>query len=135
MVVRFQATCSNECWQLDFTPSELKRLPQDNTGETHSLIFASVIDDRSGMMYQEYHLSEGENVLIALRFLFNAMSSKPQKHLPFQGIPLMIYLDNGPVTKSLVFQRVYNQLGIEIRPHMPAGSDREGVLRPVQKAR
>lgn len=123
VVVRFQATYSNECWQLDFTPSELKRLPQDNTGETHSLILASVVDDRSGMMYQEYHLSEGENVLMALRFLFNAMSSKPQKHLPFQGIPLMIYLDNGPVTKSLVFQRVCNQLGIEIRPHMPAGSD------------
>ena len=123
VVVRFQATCSNECWQLDFTPSELKRLPQDNEKESNSLMLASVVDDRSGVMYQEYHLSEGENVLMALRFLFNAMSPKPQKHLPFQGIPLMIYLDNGPVAKSLVFQRVCKQLGIEIRTHMPAGSD------------
>ena len=123
VVVRFQATYSNECWQLDFTPSELKRLPHDNIGETQSLILASVVDDRSGMMYQEYHLSEGENVLMALRFLFNAMSLKSQKHLPFQGIPLMIYLDNGPVAKSLVFQRVCKLLAIEIRTHMPAGSD------------
>jgi len=35
----------------------------------------------------------------------------------------MIYLDNGPVSRSLVFQRVCKQLGIEIRTHMPAGSD------------
>jgi len=123
VVVRFQATYSNECWQLDFTPSELKRLSDNDTGETQALLLASIVDDRSGMIYQEYHLSEGENILMALRFLFNAMSPKPQKHLPFQGIPLMIYLDNGPVAKSLVFQRVCKQLGIEILTHMPAGSD------------
>ena len=123
VVVRFQATYSNECWQLDFTPSELRSLSLDDTGEKKLLLLASVVDDRSGMMYQEYHLSEGENVLMALRFLFNAMSPKREKHNPFQGIPLMIYLDNGPVAKSLVFQRVCKQLGIEIRTHMPAGSD------------
>jgi transposase len=122
VVVRFQATYSNECWQLDFTPSELKRLDDDRE-ESQSLILASIVDDRSGMMYQEYHLSKGENVSMALQFLFNAMAPKSQKHLPFQGIPLMIYLDNGPVAKSLVFQRVCNQLGIEIRSHMPACSD------------
>jgi len=123
VVVRFQATYSNECWQLDFTPSDLKRLPNDITGETDALILASVVDDRSGVMYQEYHASKGENVLMALRFLFNAMSAKSQKQVRFQGIPLMIYLDNGPIAKSLVFQRVCQQLGIEIRTHMPAGSD------------
>lgn len=46
-----------------------------------------------------------------------AMSPKPNKQ-----IPLMIYLDNGPVAKSLVFQRVCKQLGIEIHTHKPAGS-------------
>lgn len=122
VVVRFQATYSNECWQLDFTPSELKRLSGgNNREETQSLLLASIVDDRSGIMYQEYHLSDGENVLMALRFLFNAMSPKPK--VPFQGIPAMIYLDNGPVAKSLVFQRVCKQLGIEIRTHMPSGSD------------
>ena len=123
VVVRFQATYSNECWQLDFTPSDLKKLKQDDTGEVKPLILASVVDDRSGMMYQEYHESVGENVQMALKFLFNAMSPKVNKNLVFQGIPLMIYLDNGPVAKSLVFQRVCKQLGIEVRTHMPAGSD------------
>lgn len=124
VVVRFQATHSNECWQLDFTPSELKYLSNESKGgEKQSLLLASVVDDRSGMMYQEYHLSEGENVLMALRFLFNAMSVKSQKHIPFQGIPAMIYMDNGPIAKSLVFQRVCKQLGVEIRTHMPASKD------------
>lgn len=123
VVVRFQATYSNECWQLDFTPSDLKYLPQSSTGESQPLLLASVVDDRSGMTYQEYQLSEGENVLMALRFLFNAISQKSQKHFPFQGIPMMIYLDNGAIAKSLVFRRVCQQLGIELRPHMPAGSD------------
>jgi hypothetical protein len=71
VVVSFQATYSNEYWQLDFTPSNLKRLPNDTTGETDGLILASVVDDRSGVMYQEYHASKEENVLMALRFLFN----------------------------------------------------------------
>lgn len=134
VVVRFEATYSNECWQLDFTPSDLKRLPTESAGkstgdntrdssDTNSLMLASVVDDRSGNLYQEYHLSDGENVLMALRFLFNAMSPKHDVNIPFQGIPLMIYLDNGPVAKSLVFQRVCKQLGIEIRTHMPAGKD------------
>jgi transposase InsO family protein len=124
VVKRFQARYSNECWQLDFTPSELKYLPcEDKKEESKLLLLASVVDDRSGMTYQEYHLSKGENVLMALKFLFNAMTSKPQQNIAFQGIPLMIYMDNGPVAKSLVFQRVCKQLGIEIRTHMPAGSD------------
>lgn len=124
VVSRFQATYSNECWQLDFTPSELKYLPDGTKAmEKQSLLLASIVDDRSGVMYQEYHLSEGENVLMALRFLFNAMSPKPHQGFSCQGIPSMIYLDNGSVAKSLVFQRVCRQLGIEIRTHIPAGKD------------
>lgn len=124
IVTRFQARYSNECWQLDFTSSELKYLPgADKKEESKLLLLASVVDDRSGITYQEYHLGKGENVLMALQFLFNAMSPKTQQNMPFQGIPLMIYMDNGPIAKSLVFQRVCKQLGIEIRTHMPAGSD------------
>jgi len=60
---------------------------------------------------------------MALRFLFNAMLPKPNKQMLFQGIPLMIYLDNEPVAKSLVFQRFCKQLGIKILTHKPTGSD------------
>ena len=35
----------------------------------------------------------------------------------------MIYLDNGPVAKSRVFQNVMQALGIEWKTHLPAGKD------------
>ena len=35
----------------------------------------------------------------------------------------MLYLDNGPVARSLVFQTVMERLGVDWRTHMPAGSD------------
>jgi len=87
-----------------------------------------VVDDRSGVAYQEYRCVYGEDVEAALRFLFNAMSPKPaaagsDDGDPFQGIPAMIYLDNGPVAKSAVFKRVMESLGAGVMTHMPAGSD------------
>ena len=87
----------------------------------------SVVDDRSGVAYQEYRCVYGEDVESALRFLFNAMSRKAADGdadaSPFQGIPSTIYLDNGPVAKSAVFGRVMESLGVEVMTHMPAGSD------------
>ena len=46
-----------------------------------------------------------------------------KKELVLQGIPKMIYLDNGPIAKSRVFRTVMAQLGVDIRTHMPKGSD------------
>ena len=37
----------------------------------------SVVDDRSGVAYQEYRCVYGEDVEAALRFLFNAMAGNP----------------------------------------------------------
>ncbi len=31
----------------------------------------------------------------------------------------MLYMDNGPIAKSLVFQKVMGYLGIEVRTHLP----------------
>lgn len=125
-VVRFQAQYSNECWQFDFSPSDYKYLscePEHDTDGRRILTIASVIDDRSGVMYQEYHYVQGEDAMTALKFLFNAMAPKPEPHVPFQGIPKVIYMDNGPVSKSLVFQRVMKLLGVDIRLHLPDGKD------------
>lgn len=47
----------------------------------------------------------------------------PKEGSPFQGIPAFLYLDNGPVAKSLVFQNMMERLGIEYQTHMPAGKD------------
>jgi hypothetical protein len=83
----------------------------------------SVVDDRSGAAYQEYHVTYGEDVEAALRFLFNATSPKDIDGFPFQGRPLMLYMDNGPIAKSRIFQRVMDLLGINIQTHLPKGRD------------
>ena len=103
-VVHFQAEYSNECWHFDFSPSDFKHFSDDKTSSSKenlpTLMLASVADDRSGVIYQEYHYVYGENVITALKFLFNAMAPKKIPNFPFQGIPKMIYTDNGPVAKS-----------------------------------
>src|SRR5208283_2179125 len=56
-------------------------------------------------------------------FLFNAMSAKQVEGFPFCGRPKMIYLDNGPIAKSRVFQNVMELLEIDWQTHLPAGKD------------
>jgi len=125
--VRFQAQHSNELWQFDLSPSDLKQLKAPawvNPAKGQpTLMLYSVVDDRSGVAYQEYHGVYGEDVEAALRFLFNAMAPKADERVPFCGRPHSLYLDNGPVTRSQVFQRVMGYLGIEVRPHLPQGRD------------
>jgi hypothetical protein len=134
--VRFQASHSNECWQLDLSPSDLKQVEKPEwfeEGRGHPLLMLySVVDDRSGVAYQEYHGVYGEDVEAALRFLFNAMTPKSVEDFPFQGRPRMLYMDPGPIAKSLVFHKVMGYLGIEVRTHMPRDSDGR---RPTARAK
>jgi hypothetical protein len=129
--VRFQAEHANDCWQFDLSPSDLKHVPAPLWIETGrgppTLMLFSVVDDRSGVAYQEYRCVYGEDVAAALRFLFNAMAPKDEPGLVLQGIPAMLYLDNGPVAKSTTFRRVMAQLGVDVRTHMPRGSDGKRV--------
>ena len=130
--VRFQAEQANALWHFDMSPSDLKQLKTppwidpDRQGAPTLMLF-SAVDDRSGVAFQQYRCVYGEDAETALRFLFDAMSEKPGQEGgerdPFQGIPSTIYLDNGPVAKSGVFKRVMESLGVEVLPHMPAGSD------------
>ena len=120
VVVRFEAEESNDCWQFDFSPSDLKKLTKNSENK---LIIASVTDDKSGVLYSEYIEAMGEDVLTALKFLFRAMSAKKILGYPCQGIPKMIYTDNGPFARSAIFNRVLACLGIELKTHMPKGSD------------
>ena len=124
---RFQAEHANDCWQFDLSPSDLKQVPAPLWMEAGqgppTLMLFSAVDDRSGVAYQEYRCVYGEDVAAALRFLFNAMAPKDEPGLVLQGIPAMLYLDNGPVAKSATFRRVMAQLGVEVHTHMPRGSD------------
>ena len=126
--VRFQATHSNECWQFDLSPSDLKYLKNPSWIEPGrgkpQLMLYSVVDDRSGVCYQEYRCVYGEDAESALRFLFNAMSSKKIEGFNFQGIPQMIYMDNGPIAKSRVFLQVMEYLGVKIMTHLPQSKEK-----------
>jgi hypothetical protein len=134
--VRFQARCSNDCWHFDLSPSDLKHVERPawfEVGRGHPLLMLySIVDDRSGMTYQEYHGVYGEDVEAALRFLFNAMAPKSDDDFPMQGRPHMLYMDNGPIARSLVFNKAMVYLGIEVRTHMPQGRDGR---RPTARAK
>jgi hypothetical protein len=125
--VRFQARYSNELWQFDVSPSDLKQITTplwvDAAKGPPTLMLYSVVDDRSGVAYQEYHAVYGEDVHAALKFLFNAMAPKADAQFPFQGRPLALYADSGPVTRSHVFQQVMRYLEVDVRRHIPAGKD------------
>ena len=88
-----------------------------------TLMLYSVADDRSGVCYQEYHCVYGEDTEAALRFLFNAMTVKLMEGFPFQGIPEMLYMDNGPIAKNRTFLNVMECLGVKVMTHPPKGSD------------
>jgi hypothetical protein len=125
--VRFQAQYSNELWQFDISPSDLKQIQApawiDASKGPPTLMLFSVVDDRSGVAYQEYHCAYGEAVEVALQFLFNAMAPKADARFPFGGRPAYLYADNGPVTRSQVFRQVMDYLGIEVQTHVPRGHD------------
>lgn len=89
--VHFQAEHSNDCWQFDLSPSDLKQIKApswvDPTKGQPTLMLFSVVDDRSGVAYMEYRCVYGEDAESALRFLFNAMAPKAGQAFPFQGRP------------------------------------------------
>jgi len=125
--VRFQAQFSNQCWHFDLSPSDLKHVKKplwcDEERGCPTLMLFSVVDDRSGVSYQEYRCVYGEEVGAALRFLFDAMNEKDDERFPFQGIPEMIYTDNGPIARSKVFRQVMGYLGVTVQTHLPQGKD------------
>lgn len=64
--VRFKAETSNDCWHFDLSPSDLKHIDNPSGVEPGRgrplLMFFSVVDDRSGVCYQEYRCVYGEDV-------------------------------------------------------------------------
>ncbi|MDJ1185875.1 IS481 family transposase [Roseofilum sp. BLCC_M143] len=125
--VRFQAERSNDCWHFDLSPSDLKSLEspswmQPGRGNPQLMLY-SVVDDRSGVCYMEYRCVYGEDAETALRFLWNAMTAKNLEGFPFQGIPQMLYMDNGPIAKSQIFANVMECLGVQVKTHLPDGKD------------
>lgn len=105
-------------------PSDLKHIERpdwvDPAWSEPTLMLFSVVDDRSG---EEYRCVYGEDAESALRFLFNAMAPKARSDFPFQCRPKMLYIDNGLVAKSHVFQNVIQSLKVDWLMNTSAGKD------------
>ena len=91
-------------------PSDLKHVKEplwlNKDRGAPTLMIYSVVDDRSGVAYQEYHCVYGEDVEAALRFLFAAMSPKKDAQFVLQGIPSKLYCDAGPIARNRIFLQV-----------------------------
>lgn len=134
-VNHFEASYSNQCWQLDITPSELHRLPSQNPNDPRRVMAYSVIDDKSGLVYSRYYLAEGEDTLTALDFLYHAFSKMTGDQPELYGIPDFIYTDNASFVKSRLFMRVMTKLGIQVLTHLPRGKGgRKTTARAKGKA-
>lgn len=94
-----------------------------------------MVDDRSGVAYQEYHCAYGEDVETALKFLFSAMAPKTDPRFPFCGRPHALYLDNGPVARSQVFHQVMGYLDIAVQTHLPRGPRGRDGRRTTARAK
>jgi hypothetical protein len=94
--VRFQAQHSNECWHFDLSPSDLKHLP--NPPAVHEgrgnplLMLYSVVDDRSGVAYQECwricHLRASAQCAVGSGFAPLLGHRKSAKWAEMPGFPL-----------------------------------------------
>lgn len=120
-VNHFESIYSNQCWQLDITPSELHRLPSQHPDDPRRLFSWSVIDDKSGLSCSRYYLAEGEDTLTTLDFLYQAFSRVTESETELYGIPDFIYTDNASFVKSRLFMRVMEKLGIQVLTHLPRG--------------
>jgi hypothetical protein len=61
--VRFQAEHSNDCWQFDMSPSDLKRIDKPDwiePGKGEPTLMLYSVDDRSGVAYQDTAASTGK---------------------------------------------------------------------------
>ncbi|GGG06519.1 MULTISPECIES: DDE-type integrase/transposase/recombinase [Cysteiniphilum] len=120
-VNHFQACYSNQCWQLDITPSELYRFPDQHPDDPRKVMSYSVVDDLSRVAYSEYRLAEGEDALNVLEFLYKAIAKITSDPSELHGIPDFLYIDNGSFSSSRLFKRVVNLLGMKLLSHLPRG--------------
>lgn len=120
-VNHFESQYSNQCWQLDITPSELYKFPNQDPNDPRKVMTYSVVDDRSGIAFSKYYLAEGEDTLTALDFLYCAFSKITNLSNELYGIPDFLYTDNSKFVESALFRRVLKKMGVNILTHLPRG--------------
>lgn len=95
------------------------------------LILYSLIDDYSRVIYGRFYASENSYNL--LDFVFHAWSQKEDRRFPFYGIPTGFYADQGSPSKSRIFLKALEKLGVKRVETTPAhwtphGSRKHGKI-------
>lgn len=142
---RFEAAYANQVHQLDASGSEhFFPWRQDNGGQwllklrprrTKNREMADglrvwaygLCDDFSGYRLARYTVAPGESALEGISFLQWAWSRLPI-HAPFEGVPEILYMDNGPVAKLLAFKRFCESVLVTIQTHEPYRSQATGKV-------
>lgn len=133
---RWQAEYANQVHQMDSSHSEHfipvrqgpdgdwvlklrpRRMKNKEKVEHLSVIAYGITDDHSGLRLSRYTVAAGESALGSIDFLKWAWSGEAE-HLPFEGWPDELYVDNGPLARHQAFDKFAERLGLKVTAHMP----------------
>lgn len=102
-------------WILKLSPRQFKNRAVSESGQR--VWVWGLVDDYSGCRAARYCIARGENAADGIEFLQWAWS-KVADHAPFQGIPDILYMDNGPLAKTKAFQHFCREVaGVDLKVH------------------
>ncbi len=149
---RFEAARPNQLHQMDASRSEyfqchrlvgdewvIKLSPilfKNRQYEKHRqrVWIYGLVDDFSGLRVMRYCIAKGENALDGIEFLKWAWS-RTEEHAPFRGLPETLYLDKGPLDKTIAFQHFCAEVaGVELKSHEPGRAQATGKVETGWKA-
>ena len=141
---RFEARYPNELHQVDatgsrhFYPYKSKgddwilrirpgQLPNKEKLEGLRVWCWGLADDFSGYRAQRYVVAPGEAALDGIEFLRWCWEARAD-HAPFQGLPQILYMDNGPLAKYTPFRVFCQEVGIDLKTHEPYRPQAKGKV-------
>lgn len=137
--VRMTAAGPNAAHQVDFTVASAFYLENMWIGledeykkvkraDRTKLLIGSCKDMYSRCMFAKAYPAKGESAELAVRFLFDAWSEKPDLGFPFQGVPWHTYTDQGPGMKAGPVQTLLDKLFVDWTGHAAGNSRATGQV-------
>jgi transposase InsO family protein len=87
-----------------------------------------LVDDYSGYHVCQYTTAEGESAVDGLLFLQYAWGKKKNSRIPFRGLPRLLYMDNGVMSKTASVKDFLKRLDIVQIPRMPYKKEAGGKI-------
>jgi hypothetical protein len=153
---RFQAKYGNLVHQIDASSSAYLYIARIENGEPilklhrkaanyknkpvptrQRPIIYGLVDDYSGALYAQYYSAEGESAADGLDFLNNTWAKPGMAHAApgsawrLHGLPKLLYMDNGPLSKAGPVNELLNRLDVKkinSRPYEAKGKGK--IERP-----